>query len=80
MAGKSSAQTVKAVRLMMNKNLTAYAAAQQAKIAPITLYRSRLYRLFQAGQVELLKGELAALERFHAGKKKAGRKQRSNIN
>lgn len=73
MANKTNARTVQAIRLMLNQNMSAYAAAQQIGIAPITIYRSRLYKLHQDGDHAALNAELAELDKFHAAKKKAAR-------
>jgi hypothetical protein len=66
MAGKPTRPTVKAMRLLL-ANMKPYAAAKRAVIAPATMYRSRLYKMWQRGELAELKKELTELEAYYKG-------------
>lgn len=66
MAGKPTRPTVKAMRLVL-ANMTPYSAAKRAVIAPATLYRSVLYKMWRRGELAELKKELAELEAYYKG-------------
>jgi hypothetical protein len=46
-------------------NMTPYAAAQRVAIAPATLYRSSLYKMWKRGELAELKKELAQIEAYY---------------
>lgn len=58
MAGKPSASMVHAMRLILDASLTPYKAAKMANVSTSTMYRSRLYKLWQAGKHADLRREL----------------------
>jgi hypothetical protein len=64
MAGKPTARTVKAMRLVLGK-MTPWAAATQAGIAPVTLYRSPLHGMWKRGELAALEEKLCELEAYY---------------
>jgi hypothetical protein len=58
MAGRSSAAMVAAMNFILQANMTPYAAARRAQVNLTTMYRSPLYKLWRAGDMETLRREL----------------------
>jgi hypothetical protein len=57
MSGKPSANMIRAMNFVL-AGVTPYTSAVRAGIAPGTMYRSRLYKMWQRGDLAELKREL----------------------